>query len=234
MSIGAVWCMDGLGYNQPMEINILYTDDAIVVINKPAGMPVLPDGWEPDAPYVVKLLEEQYPKLMVVHRLDKVTSGVMVLARTVEAHRTLNIQFERHEAQKVYHALCNGNPRWDEHTAKHPLRINVGHKHRSMVDHAHGKPSQTKFKVLKRYTGYSLLECTPATGRTHQIRVHAYALGFPLVSDILYDAPPATFLFRPALHAISLTLTHPVSGEKMMFTAPYPEDFQYALQHLGQ
>jgi RluA family pseudouridine synthase len=192
-------------------------------------MPVLPDGWDKDAPYLLKLLEEQFGRLWIVHRLDKVTSGVMVFARTAEAHRALNTQFERHEAQKVYHALVNGAPEWEEHVAKHPLRINVGHSHRTMVDHTRGKPSETHFKVLKRYEGYGLLESTPATGRTHQIRVHAYALGHPLVGDLLYGAPKTDLISRPALHAISLTLTHPVSGERLTFEAPYPEDLVTAI-----
>jgi RluA family pseudouridine synthase len=219
-------------------MDILYVDTSLLILNKPAGIPVLPDGWEPDAPYLFNQLEEQYPGLGVVHRLDKITSGVMVFARTAQAHRALNIQFEKHAAQKVYHALCNGNPRWKEHVAKHPLRINVGHKHRTMVDTRQGKPAETHFKVLKRYRGpasgleFALLECTPATGRTHQIRVHAYALGLPLVADTLYSAPPTDLIARPALHALALTLTHPETGERMSFSAPYPDDFAQAITEL--
>jgi len=194
---------------------------------------VLPDGWEPDAPYLVKMLEACHGKLWVVHRLDKVTSGVIVFARNAETHRALSMQFERHEAQKVYHALVNGEPRWDEHIARHPLRVNVGHKHRTMVDHGKGKSSETQFKIIKRYAGYGLLACTPMSGRTHQVRVHAYALGHPLVGDILYSAPPTDLIARPALHALSLTLTHPATGERLTFEAPYPADFSTALERLS-
>jgi RluA family pseudouridine synthase len=210
-------------------MDVLYSDPALLIVNKPAGIPILPDGWDRDAPYLLKLHEEQYGRLWVVHRLDKVTSGVMVFACTAEAHRALNMQFERREAQKVYHAICNGAPKWDEHVARHPLRVNVGHSHRTMVDHRRGKASETRFKVLKRYNGYGLLESTPATGRTHQIRVHAYALGHPLAGDLLYSAPPTDLISRPALHAFSLTLIHPVSGERLTFEAPYPEDFVTAI-----
>lgn len=213
-------------------MDILHLDSALLIVNKPAGMPVLPDGWEPDAPYLVKLLQAKYPELLVVHRLDKVTSGVMVFARTPEAHRTLNMQFERHETQKVYHSICVGVPRWNEHTAKHKLRVNVGHSHRTMVDNGQGRPAETAFKVLKRFKNYGLLESIPATGRTHQIRVHAYALGFPLLGDTLYSAPSTDLIERPALHARSLTFTHPTTEERLTFEAPYPRDFKQALEAL--
>lgn len=213
-------------------MDILHLDSALLIVNKPAGMPVLPDGWEPDAPYLVKLLQAKYPELLVVHRLDKVTSGMMVFARTPEAHRTLNMQFERHETQKVYHSICVGVPRWNEHTAKHKLRVNVGHSHRTMVDNGQGRPAETAFKVLKRFKNYGLLESIPATGRTHQIRVHAYALGFPLLGDTLYSAPPTDLIERPALHARSLTFTHPTTEERLTFEAPYPRDFKQALEAL--
>ena len=213
-------------------MNILYEDSDILVIDKPAGLSVLPDGWEKDSQYLVQLLEKQFGKIFIVHRLDKVTSGVLVFARTAEAHRALNMQFDSHETQKIYHAIAIGNPKWDEHIARHPLRVNVGHKHRTMVDDKNGKPSETRFKVLKRYPAHILLEAQLMTGRTHQIRVHAYALGYPLLGDVLYSAPETNLIARPALHAYSLTFTHPVTGEKISFTAPYPSDFESALNNL--
>lgn len=215
-------------------MGIIHADDQILVVDKPAGISVLPDGWEPAVPYLVQQLELEFGKLWVTHRLDKITSGVMVFARTAEAHRSLNMQFEKHETQKVYHALCNGLPKWTEHTARHPLRINVGHSHRTMVDHSHGKPSVTHFKVLKRYNNCGLLEAVPATGRTHQVRVHAYALGIPLIGDLLYSAPPTDLIARPALHALSLSFTHPETNQRMTFEAPYPDDFNQAISSLNE
>ena len=213
-------------------MNILYSDDSIIILNKPAGLSVLPDGWEKDSTYLVKMLEEQFGKIFIVHRLDKTTSGVMAFARTAEAHRNLNIQFETHGAKKIYRAIAEGSPNWNEKIAKHPLRINVGHKHRTMVDDKNGKPSETRFKILKRYPYYVLVEAELMTGRTHQIRVHAYALGHPLLGDMLYSAPETNLIARPALHAYSLTFMHPTTNERVSFTAPYPTDFETALTNV--
>jgi RluA family pseudouridine synthase len=243
-----------------MDFKILYADDYLLVIDKPAGIPVLPDGWDQHAPYLVRLLEELYggpatlsgQAVWVVHRLDKITSGVMVFARTAEAHRALSMQFERQsrrfpidEAHKVYHAICIGVPKWDEHTARHKLRINVGRRHRTVVDNGKGIPAETHFRVLERYKAHGLVEARPATGRTHQIRVHAYALGHPLLGDSLYSDPAHSphfepqngatqeaLIARPALHAFSLTLTHPLTNERLTFEAPYPADFAQALSRL--
>ena len=213
-------------------MNIIHLDENIIVINKPAGLPVLPDGWEKDSEYLVKMLEEKYNKIFIVHRLDKITSGVMVFARDAETHRALNTQFEKHEAQKVYHAIVEGNPRWEEKVTKFPLHANVGHKHRTIVDDKNGKPSETRFKILKRYQASAWVVALPMTGRTHQIRVHASALGHPLLGDILYGAKETNKIPRPALHAYSLTFTHPFSNERVTFQAEHPRDFATTLKLL--
>ncbi len=213
-------------------MHILFADEHILIVNKPADLSVLPEGWEKDAPYLVRMLEEKYEKIWVVHRIDKITSGVIVFALTAEAHRSLNIQFEKHEVEKVYHALVNGLPKWEEKITKFPLRVNVGHKHRTMVDNRNGVRSETRFKLLERYQASALVEASPMTGRTHQIRVHAYALGHPLLGDILYSAPETDLITRPALHAYSLTLRHPETGKSLTFQADYPNDFMNALRLL--
>jgi len=224
---------------------IIHEDDQLIVVNKPAGLSVLPDGWERDSEYLVKQLEEQFDnpstrpvgqsrqQIFIVHRLDKITSGVMVFARDAETHRALNSQFENHEAQKTYHAIVEGNPKWEEKVAKHPLRANVGHKHRTMVDEKHGKPSETRFRVIKRYPESALVEAKPMTGRTHQIRVHAYALGHPLVEDKLYGARDIYGIGRPMLHAQSLSFIHPGTNERVKFSAPHPAEFEEAIRILG-
>jgi RluA family pseudouridine synthase len=223
-----------------MMMKIIFEDQALIVVDKPAGLSVLPDGWEKDSEYLVKILEEGYgnpstgsgQRIFIVHRLDKITSGVMVFALDTETHRALNIQFENHDAQKTYHAIVEGNPKWDEKIAKHPLRADVGKKHRTAVDDKNGKPSETRFRVIKRYPESALVEAKPMTGRTHQIRVHAYALGHPLVEDVLYGARDRYGLPRPMLHAQTLSFVHPRTNERVKFSAPHPADFDEALKIL--
>lgn len=211
---------------------LLHLDEHLVVVDKPAGLAVLPEGWDKAAPFLLNMLEQQFGRIWVVHRLDKVTSGVMVFARSADAHRELNRQFERRETEKLYHAILAGLPPWNEKTTRFPLRSNVGHSHRTMVDDRNGKPAETHFRVLQRGERSAFVEARPLTGRTHQVRVHAYALGFPLLGDTLYSGPAVDQIARPALHAFSLTFAHPAGGGVLSFTAPHPTDFETALRSL--
>ena len=215
-------------------MDILHQDEHILVVNKPAGLSVLPEGWDKDAPYLVKLLKEKFGEVWVVHRIDKSTSGIVIFALTAESHRSLNIQFEKHEVEKKYHAIFTGVPAWNEKIVKFPLRVNVGHKHRTMVDNRRGVRSETGFRLMERYQSSALVEAMPMTGRTHQIRVHAYALGYPLLGDVLYSGPESDVMARPALHAFSLIFDHPAKNELMQIQCPYPYDFENALRLLRQ
>lgn len=212
----------------------IFADDHILIINKPAGISVLPEGWDKDATYLVKELEEKFSKVWVIHRIDKITSGIIVFALNPEAHRSLNIQFEKHQVEKKYHALVNGVPKWSEKITKFPLRVNVGNKHRTIVDDKNGVKAETKFKLMEQYQLSALVEAMPMTGRTHQIRVHAYALGHPLLGDVLYSASESKVIARPALHAHSLTFSHPFTNERVSFTADYPNDFVEAINKLSK
>jgi RluA family pseudouridine synthase len=214
-------------------MEIIHQDEHIIVLNKPADLSVLPEGWQPEAPYLRQMLEEKYGSIFVVHRLDKITSGVMVFALTAEAHRVLNRQFEKHEVEKVYQAIVEGVPPWDAHTARHMLQTNVGRKHRTVVVRKRGKNSETEFKVLKRGQTEALVEAHPKTGRTHQIRVHLSALGFPILGDTLYGASETDLIARPALHSYSIAFSHPASGEHINFHANPPNDFLQTLKRLG-
>jgi tRNA pseudouridine32 synthase/23S rRNA pseudouridine746 synthase len=221
----------------------LYLDEALLVVDKPAGLPTLVDGYQRDAPYLAGLLTQIYGRVWVVHRLDKDTSGVIVFARSAQAHRELNSQFEQRRASKLYHALVIGRPEWDEKNIDLPLRPDGDRRHRTVIDPQRGKPATTDVRVLERYSGYALVEATPRTGRTHQIRAHLAATGHPLVADELYRGPikerPGTPesplpIDRLGLHARSLALFHPLNGQAQRFEAPYPLDFASAIEQLRQ
>ncbi len=218
----------------PPAIPLLYIDDHLLVVAKPAGLPTLVDGYHPEAPFLVGVLKETYPALWVVHRLDRQTSGVMVFARTAAAHRLLNTQFEQRLAVKTYHALVQGVPAWENRSVHLRLRADGDRRHRTVVDHQRGKPAETDLLVLERFENCTLLQATPHTGRTHQIRAHLAALGHPVVSDPLYGGAMLPDLPRLGLHAFSIQLLHPTSGENMVFTASYPEDFNQAINLLRQ
>jgi len=218
--------------NPEFDISILWSDESLLVVNKPAGLPTLPDGYNANAPCLVKLLEARFGRLWVVHRLDRITSGVIVLARTAEAHRTLNLQFDGREVSKVYHALVAGAPAWDEQVADLPLRADGDRRHRTVVDEHRGKPAMTRLHVLERFAACALVEARPTTGRTHQIRAHLAALGYPIVADLLYGAAETEMISRAALHARSLSLAHPLTAAPLCFEAPYPDDFASALARL--
>jgi len=215
-----------------MDIEILYEDSDLLIINKPSGLSVIPEGWEIDAPCLVKLLEPDFGRLWVVHRLDKITSGVFLLARNPASHRDINIQFEHHKVTKKYHAILVGVPDWKQYAAHQPLKSNTGHAHRTVVDRVKGKQASTHFQVMASCDSHILVVASPETGRTHQIRAHALASGHPILADTLYGAPPTTIISRPALHAFSLEFTHPKNHETLFYSAPYPPDLEESLVRL--
>ncbi len=234
------------------KIEIIYSDDCLLAVDKPAGLPVLPDGYHPDAPHLKSVLEPEFGRLWIVHRLDRETSGVMLLARTPETHRNLNTKFEQRQVIKCYHVLACGAPEWQEKTVDLRLLPDGDRRHRTVVNARQGKPSETEFLVLERLGEFTLLKATPHTGRTHQIRAHLAAIHLPILGDTLYGGrsmltlsalnPGSTagifteelpLIQRCALHAFSLDLTHPISEQALHLEAPYPEDFSAALRILA-
>ncbi len=213
---------------------ILDCDDALLVLHKPAGLLSIPDGYDPRKPYLQSILEPQYGRLWIVHRLDKDTSGVIVLARTAAAHRALNAQFSQNQVEKSYLAIVTGEPTWDEKVVDAPLRSSVGRRKRTVVDPLRGKAALTVFRLLARFPAHALIEAYPKTGRTHQIRAHLYSLGYPVLADPLYgEGTPSKHIQRLALHAQSLRLRHPLSGTWITFTAPIPADMVTVLKTLS-
>jgi RluA family pseudouridine synthase len=206
---------------------VLYADSSILIVDKPSGVLSIPDGYDHSLPYLGRLLEPSYGRLWVVHRLDKETSGVIVFARNFEAHNKLNHQFAGRQVTKTYHAIILGSPEWEHQVLEIPLRTNVGRRNRTAVDIAGGKPALTRFRVLESFPGFTLLEAQPETGRTHQIRAHLFKLGFSILSDPLYGTGEISPLIgRLALHASTLSIWHPTTGQMETFTAPYPQDFK--------
>lgn len=207
---------------------LLWSDDSLLAVNKLSGMLTLPDGYDKTLPHLRSILEPTYGRLWIVHRLDRDTSGIIVLARSADAHRHLNTQFQEKKVSKLYHAMVLGQPPWENLTIADPLRPDGDRRHRTVVDPARGKSAITDLRVLRRLDGYSLLEAAPLTGRPHQIRAHLKHVGFPILADPLYGNPTHpchTLLPRLGLHALSLTLIHPKTEETMEFEAPYPKDF---------
>jgi tRNA pseudouridine32 synthase / 23S rRNA pseudouridine746 synthase len=232
------------------RFRIIWEDEALLVVDKPAGLLVLPDGWDPLAPFLRAELEKVYGRLWVVHRLDRDTSGLLLFARSAEVHRELNRQFEQRLVEKTYHALVEGCPAWSERVISVPLRINVGHSHRTVVDNRVGKAARTDIRVLDRFdcsdsggkgqsprekVRVSLVSAVPRTGRTHQIRVHLASCGHPILGDRMYFSEERVYLpglERLALHAQSIKFHHPARMEQCTFEAAYPGDLAEVIGRL--
>ena len=216
---------------------ILHKDKDLLVIYKPAGIRSVPDGYNADLPHLRGLLEPDHGPLWMVHRLDKGTSGVMVLARNPEAHRALNQAFRDRQVQKLYHGLITPTPQWTAQVVDLPLRVNADRRHRTRVDRQNGTSAWTSFEVLDKFALGARLAITIKTGLTHQIRAHLRELEFALLGEDLYNAglpEPLLSAPRPMLHARELHFAHPASGETLTFSAPYPDDFRAALALIRQ
>jgi 23S rRNA pseudouridine1911/1915/1917 synthase len=231
--------------SQDIPLEIVHEDAQLLVIDKPAGLVVHPGSGNPDGTLLNALLHyapalNAVPRAGIVHRLDKNTSGLLVVAKTLEAHTSLVRQLQAHSVQREYLALVAGVPaaqgRVEAPIGRHPVART------KMAVVARGKSAVTHFRVLRAGDGWSLVQCSLETGRTHQIRVHMHSIGHPLVGDPVYSStriaralPEAARAFRrQALHATRLELTHPATGQRLAFHASLASDLVELLAVLEQ
>lgn len=236
------------------EIIPTYIDTHLLVVNKPAGLRTIPDGYQKDLPNLHHLLMEYYGRLWVVHRLDRETSGAILFARNAETHRLLNLQFQNRQIKKAYHLLAFGPPSTTPFEINYPLRVNGDRAHRTVIEFRHGKPAITLVNLVQSLKdGILLIEAQPITGYTHQIRAHLSAAGYWLLHDNLYfpwnrrpdspDAHPvlpqeylhkcdALPIHRLALHCRKIEFIHPIFLRPIGITAPYPDDFNETINLL--
>jgi 23S rRNA pseudouridine1911/1915/1917 synthase len=228
---------------------ILLEDNAVLVINKPAGLLVLPDRYDHTIFNLYDLLKETFGTIFVVHRIDRETSGVVLFAKTAEAHAQLNAAFEQRQVEKKYRAIVIGTSHADSGSINLPIIENEHGIRKMKIDTKKGKESRTDYAVMERFDGYAFVEARPHTGRTHQIRIHLSSIGLPILADPLYGDGRGFFLStikrnyqgkekeqpllrRTALHAFSLSFSHPVTRENILIEAPLPKDMEAVLKAL--
>ena len=222
---------------QRMPLKIVHEDAALIVIDKPAGLVVHPGAGQPDRTLLNALLAHApalagVPRAGIVHRLDKDTSGLLVVAKTVEAQTDLVKQLAERSMQRRYIALVQGDPPASGRIDA-PVGRDARARTRMAVTHR-GKPARTSYRVLERFGRAALVECRLETGRTHQIRVHFQHIRHPLVGDTVYRRGTRHGISFPrqALHAAELSLRHPASGEPMTWRSPLPRDFKRLVDEL--
>ena len=225
---------------QDIPIDILYEDADIAVVNKPQGMVTHPAAGSPDGTLVNALLARVSDlsgingeiRPGIVHRLDKDTSGVLVIAKNDAAHLSLSEQISQKTALRYYYALVVGKIAAEEGVVDKPIARSKKDRKKMTVDEG-GRKALTLYRVLARFSGYTLVECELRTGRTHQIRVHMKSIGHPVVGDPVYGKDSPLAPHGQLLHAHKLVLDHPRTGERMSFEAPLNDDFAAALAKLG-
>jgi len=210
-------------YNPPSDpLDIIHADHELISVNKPSGLLSVPGKGEHLADCLITRVQAAFPGALLVHRLDRDTSGVMIFAATPHAQRHLGLQFEKRQTKKAYIARVFGRLEPKTGTVDLPLIVDWPNRPRQMVCHETGKQAQTDWKVLKAADDESRVRLFPKTGRSHQLRVHMHALGHPILGDPFYATGAALSHPRLMLHAEELRLRHPDGGKGMRFFAKAP------------
>jgi tRNA pseudouridine32 synthase/23S rRNA pseudouridine746 synthase len=205
----------------PAGVSVLHRDDRILVLDKPSGLLSVPGLGPANADSLAGRAEEAYPGARTVHRLDRDTSGVIVMAFDADAHRELGRQFERRQVAKGYVAVVAGPVTEDAGEIILPIRTDIENRPHQIVDPVHGKPALTRYRVLSRGARTSRLDLRPLTGRSHQLRVHLKEIGHAVLGDDLYAPPDARAMSdRLMLHAEWLRFRHPGNGRVVTFVVP--------------
>ncbi len=211
------------GYAPPdVPLVLLYEDRDILVADKPSGLLSVPGKLEGRADCLISRLQKAYWDALLVHRLDCDTSGVMIFARNKKAQGFLGQEFEQRRAHKTYIARVAGEVQGDAGRIDLPLCADWPNRPRQMVSQEHGRPAVTDWQVVGRAPGETRLRLTPLTGRSHQLRVHLLELGHPILGDPIYASGAARAFPRLMLHAHTLSLHHPATGERVSFAAECP------------
>lgn len=227
---------------EDIPLDILYEDPELLVVNKPKGMVVHPSAGHSSGTLVNALLYHCSGQLSgingvqrpgIVHRIDKDTTGALVVCKTDLAHQSLAAQLKEHSITRRYRAVVHHNIREDEGTVDAPIGRHPVDRKKMAVNYRNGKRAVTHYRVLERFGDYTYIECRLETGRTHQIRVHMSHIGHPLLGDEIYGPAKCPFRLQgQCLHAMVLGFLHPVTGEYLEFTAPLPEYFEQLLRKL--
>ena len=205
-------------YNPPNDpLEILHDDHEVVIVNKPSGLLSVPGKGEHLSDCLLTRVQAVFPTALLVHRLDRDTSGVMVFALTPHAQRHLGLQFEKRQVKKTYIARVWGEVAENEGTVNLPLIVDWPNRPKQMVDHDNGREAITDWKVLKRGAGETRVRLNPRTGRSHQLRVHMAEIGHPILGDPFYATGAALDFPRLMLHAQELRFRHPDGGKGMAF-----------------
>ena len=212
-----------LNYTPPQgPLVLLHQDHQVLLVDKPAGLLSVPGKGEGLADCLIARVQAVFPDALLVHRLDRDTSGVMIFALTPHAQRHLGLQFENRQVKKTYVARVWGEMSAREGTVDLPLIVDWPNRPRQMVDHENGRPAQTDWRVVRAGHGETRLRLMPRTGRSHQLRVHMLALGHPILGDPIYAEGPAREYPRLMLHSETLQFRHPDGGKGVRITAKCP------------